>query len=700
MSNKQKETTPERKLRISVSATDRNETPKENQIFYPREIPISQLELTLKAKNFSAIYWRPEKRLIRNFARAYCLMIDLDDGSMTFEQAVAKLQELNLNHVIITSRSHGKSHDRFHILIPLKRPIATAKKYTEAVIAFASVHFPNRDKNLENGAASFLGSPDNARFVMEFDQQDLDIDADAIEETETLTLDLAGIGKSLRINDSWDDSLEVERAKTRNVVKAAEQPDGTSIYCPFHRDNSPSAFIGYSATSHNQFIHCSACAKTYWHVVDGNVMDRRLAEFWSHGESVYQAGFTGNEFSFQKIGKEKFFVMTRARKEEERTELYEHLVRHKHLHSLGIVEYRGSMSATEPEYTVLPSIGTTTVNIPAIEVRDKNNSVIESYLETTFGQYKPFIKQWLSAYCYSNHEKLPTLILTGARGTGKNTFAELVAVIFEQLSITVQDISGAFNPFAEKKLGILDEALKQGKLQYAELKKLSGQEWFEINKKYMPQYKVRNNLNLIILSNDLLPITVASAEKPTDPGNNQFFVYEMPHISSGKIDPNFKFTLRKCLGHYIRTELKAVYTDVRANMAGCRYTVETPITEWEEQLFNFSRNEVELLVEQLLESIDETYNQTFNPTRKDFLHAGYLLSEMVNELLNGKTRLLNAVRIELVREGVIKEGKAVRKTVGGAKRSCYELTEEHRKRLSAAYLTLPSPLPAAEEAEG
>jgi replication-associated recombination protein RarA len=78
-------------------------------------------------------------------------------------------------------------------------------------------------------------------------------------------------------------------------------------------------------------------------------------------------------------------------------------------------------------------------------VRKKNNAVIDDYLESTFGQYKTFIKQWLAAYCYTNHQKLPTLILTGPRGSGKNTFAELVAIIFDQLSATVQDISGAFN---------------------------------------------------------------------------------------------------------------------------------------------------------------------------------------------------------------------------------------------------------------
>lgn len=692
MSNKQKETTPERKLLLSESDTDRNEKPEINNVFYRREIPLSQLESRLKAKNYAAIIWRQgTKANGANFEFAESIIVDIDNGEITIGQAIATLQNLKINYALITSKRHGQPHDRFHLIVPLSRRIVSLDEYTRVQKAFLSTHFSMADQGVTDGARGYCGSPDNAIFMMDFSHSDYDVDADAAQEKEQLVINMKAIGESKRIEGSWNDGLLVKVATTKQLDIAVNLKPGTKIYCPFHMDNRASAVLGYSENSHNFFIYCSACAKTYWHMVDGNVMDRRLDDFWSHGESVYQSGFTGSEFSFQKVGKEKFFVMTGARKEEDKARMYEHLVRHKHLHSLGIVEYRGSMKATELEYAADPTRGITTVDIPAIEVRGEDNAVIENYLETTFGQYKPFIKQWLAAYCYSNHQKLPTLILTGARGTGKNTFAEWVAVIFEQLSVTVQDISGAFNPFAEKKLGILDEALKQGRLQYAELKKLSGQEWFEINKKYMPQYKVRNNLNLIILSNDLLPITVASSELPTDPGNNQFFVYEMPAIPGGSIDPDFKFKLRRNLRHYIDAELKTVYDHVRSNMAGCRYTIPTPITEWEERLFKFSRNEVELITEQLVEQIEDTYAQGFNSTTQEFLHAGYLLSEMVNEHVNGKTRLLNNVRLQLVQKGVIKEGMIVRHVVQGTKRSCYELTDEFYQRLASANPTYLPP---------
>src|ERR1035438_8260074 len=44
------------------------------------------------------------------------------------------------------------------------------------------------------------------------------------------------------------------------------------------------------------------------------------------------------------------------------------------------------------------------------------------------------------------------------------------------------------NPFAEKKLLIIDESESSGKLQYQLLKKFSGQKYLEVKKKYLQQY--------------------------------------------------------------------------------------------------------------------------------------------------------------------------------------------------------------------
>ena len=70
-----------------------------------------------------------------------------------------------------------------------------------------------------------------------------------------------------------------------------------------------------------------------------------------------------------------------------------------------------------------------------MSIVDKDNDFIEEYLDDRFGTHKTFIKEWLAVYCYTNYQKLPTLILTGYCGSGKTTFAEIIADILSPLLI-------------------------------------------------------------------------------------------------------------------------------------------------------------------------------------------------------------------------------------------------------------------------
>ena len=126
--------------------------------------------------------------------------------------------------------------------------------------------------------------------------------------------------------------------------------------------------------------------------------------------------------------------------------------------------------------------------------------------------------------------------------TWKNTFAEAVAEIFKPLSTFWEVSKDVFNPAYEKKLLIADETLTTDKKNYIELKRISGQNEHWVNKKNTPHYIVKNNINVIILSNRLLPIFVESSELPSSTELNQFFVYEFPHIAC-KVDAELALKL-------------------------------------------------------------------------------------------------------------------------------------------------------------
>ena len=401
-------------------------------------------------------------------------------------------------------------------------------------------------------------------------------------------------------------------------------------------------------------------------IIGEESIDTRLRDFWSTGKTVVEAAFTGQEFCFRDIGKAKFFIRVKAAREE-RDVLYERLVQRKHLHDIATIEYCGSVDFTHRNYSVDTANCITTVQIPALASEVQDNTFIETYLNQTFGEYAPFIRQYIAAFAFSNFKKLPTLVLTGPRGSGKSTFAELVASIFPSLSMTAHELTGTFTPHFEKKLLIIDEALRTGPLQYTTLKKLAGQEHFTVNKKYKSHSKVRNNISLIILSNDPLPLLVNANELPTDTRNNQFFVFEFRPFT-GPIDPLFAESLRKRLGHYLRTEIREVFDSLPT---ACRYSVEVPITEAERRLFQNSADDTDLSIQILLDRIQGSNSYLA------FLDQGLLPVDLLH--CGGRPRM--ALIQRLWQKGLCQNGSTERLQVGGVRKTCLRMTPKFRELL-------------------
>ncbi len=186
-------------------------------------------------------------------------------------------------------------------------------------------------------------------------------------------------------------------------------------------------------------------------------------------------------------------------------------------------------------------------------------------------------------YAYTNYQHLPTLVMYGGRGTGKSTFSQLVSDIYPSLATDWSGHEGNFTPEAEKKLAVVEEnEAGDNKGQYKTLKKYTGQPYLRVNNKYQPEYLVPNNLNIILLSNEPIPLYVEKGELPTDESNNQFFVWSFPMLE-GIPDAGYGQKLRARLGHYVRTELKEVFESIGTGYT--RYGIPVPITEAEKRLF-------------------------------------------------------------------------------------------------------------------
>jgi hypothetical protein len=663
MSNNHKDS--QRNHAYNFSAKSPNTDGKLNTSFEAKLVATDDLRDLFTQHNYSHILWDNGKRQKSNFSSADGVILDFDHD-IRIDDVLAQLETLNLSFALITSKSHTPEEHHFHLFLPFSRSITSCSQYEDFVDVLRQTHFPNSDRAAKDGARFFYYSPDTAEYHADFNRSPLDVDKILAEHPPQKRKAAKGNKKT------YPASLLVT-LEDGSQVEAGEITEKTKILCPFHDDGNSSAFIKLDDNTGRQFIRCSTCDATFW--LETQSPADRCRHFWSHSDSIYEAGFCGTSFSFEKVGKEKFFLRAGVQKPEE-DEYLAFLAQTKHLHNLGLRESHGMVDLDAPEYEVLPDVGKTIVRIPAIAEDVADNAFIEDYLKRTFGQYTPFIKEYLAVYCFTNFKRLPTIVLKGKRGTGKNTFAEMVGAIYESLSQPIADLAGNFNPYAEKKLGIVDETLSKGRLQYADLKKLSGQAEFEVNNKYKAQYKAKNNLNLILLSNAQVPITVAANEIPQDTRNNQFFVFEM-HPFTGKINGDLASELRKRLGHYIRTELRAIFTSLPA--AGFRYSIDVPITSEERKLFENNADDIDHLIEMIVDegadcmskrnNVHATHSEVVGKYA-DFIQAGKLPIEYLKEHTKGSKVRINDLVVRLQEAKWCLEGKPGRAVVAGNRKTC------------------------------
>ncbi len=628
---------------VTLSLADKNYD-GDTVVYTPQQVKIGSLESILKSHNYSPISWHTNYRLIANFKSATGFCVDSDHG-MTIAQALKKLKNLGWNYALITTRSHKPKKHHFRIFIPFSRTVYSYKVY-QAAIAAICVEFPQSDEKVLDGARQLYGSPDTATYYSRWDGNDFDVEP-YLKDGE------------------WDRTLRIFDADKKQVNLTATKEKAV-IYCPFHEDSNTSAFIEYSDKSKNYFIHCSACNHTFWMIKEPVTMAESCKEFYSIGTGIHQICITAGEFSISEIGEKKFYSLTGAHEKEERDKAFEWLMQNHHFKNLNRVEQIGDMAAKETYFEVRPDEAMVRVHYAPMKVEVEDNKFIEDYLEKNFGKYKDFIKQYLAVYCYTNYKKLPFLILTGKRGAGKNSFAELVGEIFQPLSIAWGAKAGQFTPEYEKKLLYADETVTEDHKQYLDLKRQSGSKYLPVNKKFKHEYQVRNNVNIIILSNARYPIQVERDEIPNDEKDNQFFVYKMER-QYAEIDATYADKLRARLGHYIRTELKTVFE--KLDLTKYRYSISVPITDYEKELFASSVTAEEDVMDTFLLKLKDAYDG--DPIGyTDFLKGGYVPSDLFETSISVIKHDKNKI-IKLLRSNGYLTDDNVKRLMIGQRKYCY-----------------------------
>jgi hypothetical protein len=265
----------------------------------------------------------------------------------------------------------------------------------------------------------------------------------------------------------------------------------------------------------------------------------------------------------------------------------------------------GSAESEKLGYEFETSDNAIILRYPPLAVKVQDNAYINRFVEGMFGQYADFIKDWMAMYTYTNYVRLPVIVLAGDRYAGKNTFAEMVGKIFPKLMGLWDGDVKAFNPQFTNKLLFVDENRNAHKPeQYAELKRITGNERLPINKKYENEFNAPNNLNIIISTNDAKPIYLKWGEEPRDEKVNNFFIHYCYAIPEDHVDHGLKQKLEDRLGYYVRTELKQRFEHLSKNLdSRNRYYIAAPITEYAAELYASSMTSIEMEAQELAEAI-------------------------------------------------------------------------------------------------
>lgn len=641
-------------IELSIGAPD----PSGKLTLYKRQVVrVSDVLSRMITNNYSPIIWAGDYRSSANFEYATGFCVDIDqDGNL--EKSIAFLADKGWNYALSTTKRHTADLHRYRILLPFSRRVLTLADYKRIAREISTSHFPNNDPNVLDGARQLYHSPPDAFQRIEWARFHYDVDLPLRVED----------GKA-NVSDAWPTTLEVTMADGRTLSASAVSTK-EAINCPFHDDESPSAFIQYSEKSENWFIFCSSCKATYWRERPKRTIQDKCARFYSYRSDIHEASVAGGRFSFSNVGREKFFVWTEAFGSKERETIFAYLVRNKHIPTTFRVDNIGEATATRTTFSYDPEKAVFEVHHPPLATNVEDNEIVEKWLESLFGKHTQFIKRWLAAYCYTNYQRLPTLVLKGARGTGKNTFAEALMTIYPAISQFWHGEDKKFTPEVTSKLLIADESVSSNEKQYRLLKQRSGQKFLRVNQKYEPEYQVRNNVNIIIMSNDHTPVFVRREELPTDQNNNQFFVYEFPKLT-GPIDPKLPVKIEARLGYYIRTVLKDVFQEV-VQLSGCRYMIPTPITDEEKALFDVNVTGLEAEADKFLRKMAESDDEKMIA----FFGKGLFPNSFIDlyTIAHGYTK--NGVIRNLKERGFLEPTDPIRKMVNGPRQYCYQLTKK------------------------
>lgn len=633
------------KLTISL-----NQTPGEDHANLAKNWKVKDHEIHTEtdARNIFCKYhyspntWENGERKSANFTQANFIVIDFDDG---FSLNEAKLRFADYQYIIVTSRNHhkakgGKVNDRFHVIFPIENPISDPQKLKQ--LKYATL-FTGCDSAVFETGRFFYKSPEDANIFLNdnglfLNIEDLEYFNGSIDFSLVKEKNLGFNCYPDQVTDGYGKSVAIshfeERAiKANDIAKGSVPQSSVKFFCPLG-DDCPSEGHNSASSYLVEMPDGKYIIKDFKHpdtvIWKSDPVEIRC-KHW------YRVGAKFNEVVLLPLAGD--IRLTRRGVEDVKARVgadaIDYILMNKSLPEPIDWNFVGGGSS-ELTYATSENGFTAYNPIPKADIQD--NGFVNNVLEQWFGKHTRFVKDWIAYYTYSNFRHLPIMILTGDRGTGKSLFADFIGMIYEPLTGRF-DTATVYSEHAGLKLAIIEEADEYDNVKlYSILKDVGGSEKLIKNIKYGPKTLVKNNLNVVCISNNRIPLYLKSREKPTDENNNQFFVYRFPKIN-GKLDNSLKEALRRRIGYWLSTEVKDLFDqlELRSDKSDCRYQIPVPITKEEKDLFDNNKTEIEMLLDEFLENLKTTY----------------IVLEDLKGLTWGSDFKLHSIKRRLVEMGVI-----------------------------------------------
>lgn len=259
-----------KKIELSVNLGFENKKPKTSLDSFKRGFNKSCLTLheileVVQAGAAISFVFKDGKRNVANFEGANFLAVDVDQG-LTFKEAIFHPVVKKYCGLIYTSASHTKEENKFRLLFVLPRTLTDPVEVKAASRALSRTL--SGDMSTTDAARMFFGSKGCVAKVWSSKQISLEYLAQLIDDgraspsSDTITRNdhSAAVRSDYALKptdlliDTKGQSLELSKIQAK-----------TSVYCPFHRDKNPSAFV---ARNHRGFayLYCSKCNLSRWEV--------------------------------------------------------------------------------------------------------------------------------------------------------------------------------------------------------------------------------------------------------------------------------------------------------------------------------------------------------------------------------------------------------------------------------------------------